>query len=270
MQVELTGDDSNLLTAAAAQVEREMRGVPGFTNVSTSASLLQPELVIRPRPDRAAELGVTTAAISQATRIATSGDVTNNLAKMNLPDRQIPIRVRLNDSARSDIDQIKLLNVPSRAGPVPLMNVADVYFGAGPAQITRYDRSRNITISRRSRDDSSGRRRPDHARPADDEEPASRVFVRVESGEAELQGRIFGGFALAMLTGIFCIYALLVLLFHDVLQPITILSALPPSAGGAFLMLWMLGMELSLPSLIGLLMLMGIVTKNSILLVEYA
>jgi multidrug efflux pump subunit AcrB len=92
----------------------------------------------------------------------------------------------------------------------------------------------------------------------------------VESGESELQGRIFGGFALAMLTGILCIYMLLVLLFHDVLQPITILSALPPSAGGAFVMLWLLHMDLSLPSLIGLLMLMGIVTKNSILLVEYA
>jgi multidrug efflux pump subunit AcrB len=92
----------------------------------------------------------------------------------------------------------------------------------------------------------------------------------IDAGEAELQGRIFGGFILAMITGIFCIYALLVLLFHDVLQPITILSALPPSAGGAFVMLWLLKMDLSIPSLIGLLMLMGIVTKNSILLVEYA
>jgi multidrug efflux pump subunit AcrB len=243
--------------------------VPGFSNVSTSASLLQPELVIRPRPDRAAELGVTTSAISQATRIATSGDVTNNLAKMNLPDRQIPIRVRLDDEARKDINQIKLLNVPSRFGPVPLMNVADVYFGAGPAQITRYDRSRNITItadrgviplgeaSQIARELPAMRNLPAGVRPLD-------------SGEAEMQGRIFGGFILAMLTGVFCIYALLVLLFHDVLQPVTILSALPPSAGGAFLMLWTLGMDLSLPSLLGLLMLMGIVTKNSILLVEYA
>ena len=212
---------------------------------------------------------MTTAAISQATRIATSGDVTNNLAKMNLPDRQIPIRVRLNDAARSNIDQIKLLNVPSRSGPVPLMNVADVYFGAGPAQITRYDRSRNITISADRGTIPLGQAVADHARTADDEEPAGRR-TPAGVGRSGVQGRIFGGFALAMLTGIFCIYALLVLLFHDVLQPITILSALPPSAGGAFLMLWLLNMELSLPSLIGLLMLMGIVTKNSILLVEYA
>ena len=269
LQLEITGDDSNVLAAAAAQIERELRAVPGFSNVSTSASLVQPEIVVRPRPERAAELGVTTAAISQATRIATSGDVSNNLAKMNLPDRQIPILVRLNDKARSNLDQIRLLNVPSRFGPVPLVNVADVYFGAGPAQITRYNRSRNITISADRGVIPLGQA-TQIARnlPAMKNLPAG---VRpLETGEAEFQGRIFGSFILAMITGIFCIYALLVLLFHDVIQPVTILSALPPSAGGAFLLLWLLKMDLSLPSLIGLLMLMGIVTKNSILLVEYA
>ena len=268
LQIELTGDDSTQLTNAAAEVEREMREIPGISNVATSASLLQPELVIRPKPDNAADLGVTTSAISQVTRIATSGDVTNNLAKLNLPDRQIPILVRLNDSARADIEQIKLLPVPSSAGPVPLMNVADVTFGAGPSQITRRDRSRNITITAEHGTIPLGTAvQMVHDLPAMKNLPAG---VRsVESGEAEILKKIVSGFLLAMLIGIFCIYALLVLLFHDVLQPITILSALPPSAGGAFVMLWLLHMDLSLPSMIGLLTLMGIVTKNSILLVEY-
>ena len=269
LQIEITGDDSNLLATAAAQIERELRAVPGFSNVNTSASLVQPEIVVRPRPERAAELGVTTSAISQATRIATSGDVSNNLAKLNLPDRQIPILVRLNDKARSNLDQIRLLNVPSRFGPVPLVNVADVYFGAGPAQITRYNRSRNITISVDRGEIPLGRA-SQIARNLPTMKNLPSGVRPVESGEAQFQGRIFGSFILAMITGIFCIYALLVLLFHDVVQPVTILSALPPSAGGAFVMLWLLKMDLSLPSLIGLLMLMGIVTKNSILLVEYA
>jgi multidrug efflux pump subunit AcrB len=268
LQIELTGDDSTVLASTALSIERELRNVPGFTSVTTSASLLQPELTIRPRADRAAELGVTTSAISQATRIATSGDITNNLSKLNLPDRQIPIRVRLNDKARADIEQIKLLQVPSRMGPVPLMNVADVSLGAGPSQITRYNRSRNITITADrgaiplgdavdiSNNLPTMKNLPPGVRP-------------LESGDSEIMRNIFSGFALAMVIGIFCIYALLVLLFHDVVQPITILSALPPSAGGAIVMLWMLNMDLSLPSLIGLLTLMGIVTKNSILLVEY-
>ena len=268
LQIELTGDDSNLLAAAAAAVEQELRNVPGISNVNTSASLLAPELVIRPRADRAAELGVSTAALSQVTRIATSGDVTNNLAKLNLPDRQIPIRVRLNDAARANIEQIRLLPVPSSNGPVPLMNVADVSFGAGPSQITRRDRNRNITISsERGTIPLGDAIKLVKALPAMQNLPAG---VRsVESGDAEILGKIISGFLLAMLIGIFCIYALLVLLFHDVLQPITILSALPPSAGGAVVMLWALNMDLSLPSMIGLLTLMGIVTKNSILLVEY-
>ncbi len=268
VEAQLAGDDSNVLAAAAGNVERELRQTPGFSNVTTSASLLQPELEIRPQPERAAQLGVTTAAISAATRIATSGDITLNLSKLNLPDRQIPIRVRLNDKARASIDQIRLLQVPSLYGPVPLVNVADVTFGAGPSQIDRYDRARNITVTadKGSMADGTAMNKL-KALPSMKNLPEGVHFV--ESGNAEIQGKIFSGFALAMVIGIGCIYALLVLLFHDVVQPITILSAMPPSAGGAIVALWIGHMELSLPALIGLLTLMGIVTKNSILLVEY-
>jgi len=269
LSIELVGEDSAMLAMAAANIEREMRGVPGLTSVNTSASLLAPELTIRPLRERAAELGVTTAAMAQVTRIATSGDILNNLPKMNLPDRQVPIRVRLNDSARGDLEQIKLLPVPARGGAVPLMNVADVSFGSGPAQITRYDRSRNITISadRGSLPLGDALKQIYQLPSVANLPPGVR---RSESGEAGFMTEIFTGFATAMIIGIFCIYALLVLLFHDVLQPITILSALPPSAGGAIFCLWLFNFELSIPALIGLLMLMGIVTKNSILLVEYA
>ncbi|MET0280575.1 MAG: efflux RND transporter permease subunit, partial [Steroidobacteraceae bacterium] len=209
VQIQLTGDDSALLATAASNVERELRSVPGFSNVTTSASLLQPELVIRPRPERAAELGVTTAAISQATRIATSGDITMNLSKLNLPDRQIPIRVRLNDAARADIDQIRLLQVPSRYGPVPLMNVADVSFGAGPSQIDRFNRSRNITVTA-----DRGSMPLGPAMQQVNNLPTMKNLpegVRtVEDGEAEIMSDIFTGFGMAMVIGVFCIYALLV------------------------------------------------------------
>jgi multidrug efflux pump subunit AcrB len=146
--------------------------------------------------------------------------------------------------------------------------VAEVTFGAGPSQIDRYDRSRNITVSADRGVIPLGDAMDSiRALPAMKNLPQG---VRtVESGEAEIMNDVMTGFQLAMIIGIFCIYALLVLLFHDVVQPVTILSALPPSAGGAIVMLFLLRMELSLPALIGLLTLMGIVTKNSILLVEY-
>src|SRR5690606_5728614 len=170
--------------------------------------------------------------------------------------------------ARANIDQIKLLQVPSRFGPIPLMNVADVSLGAGPSQIDRYNRSRAISI-RADR----GAMPLDAAMDVLNNLPSMKNLPEgirpLESGEAEIMNDIFTGFIVAMVIGVMCIYALLVLLFHDVVQPVTILSALPPSAGGAMVALWLLDMELSMPALIGLLTLMGIVTKNSILLVEY-
>ena len=147
LQVTLAGDDSNRLNFAAANVEREIRAMPGLGMITSSAALQKPEIVIRPLPERAAELGVTTETLSLVTRIATSGDVNTSLAKFNLDNRQIPILVRLNDTSRSDLERLQLLSVPGRNGPVPLMNVADVSLGAGPAQIARVDRSRNITLN---------------------------------------------------------------------------------------------------------------------------
>jgi multidrug efflux pump subunit AcrB len=230
---------------------------------------MKPEIVIRPLPDRAAELGVTTETLGAVTRIATSGDIENSLAKLNLASRQIPIRVQLREDARTDLDRIRMLSVPSRQGWVPLMSVAEVSLGAGPAQITRYDRSRNVTIQA----DLNGQPLGDvlaKARSMPSLQHLPNGVREVPSGEAKFMLDLFSGFGQAMLVGILCIYLLLVLLFREVLQPITILSALPPSAGGALLCLWLFHYQISTPSLIGMLTLMGIVTKNSILLVEYA
>ena len=268
-QVTLAGDESNRLNLAAANAEREIRAMPGLGMITSSAALQKPEIVIRPLPERAAELGVTTETLSLVTRIATSGDVDTSLAKFNLDNRQIPIRVRLNDTSRSDLERLQLLSVPGRNGPVPLMNVADVSLGAGPAQITRVDRSRNITLNVDLNTVALG-----DALAAIEALPSMRNLpdgVRlVPTGDARWIREIFGEFALAMAIGVLSIYAVLVMLFHKFIQPVTILAALPPSAAGAILALLIFDYSLAINSLIGLLMLMGIVSKNSILIVEYA
>jgi len=268
-QVTLVGDNPARLEQAAAMVERELRSIEGLGTVNSSAALQQPEIVIRPDPLRAAELGVTTDTISTATRIATSGDVSTGLARFNLDNRQIPIRVRLNDQARSDIERLSLLTVDGARGPVPLMNVADVQLGSGPAQINRMDRSRNITLSANL----NGMPLGDIIERVESSEAMRNLpegVTPVRAGDARFIQDIFGRFATAMIIGIMSIYAVLVLLFHKFVQPVTILSALPPSAAGAIVALLIAGDGLAINSLIGLLMLMGIVTKNSILLVEYA
>jgi multidrug efflux pump subunit AcrB len=225
--------------------------------------------VIRPLADRAADLGVTTETLSLVTRIATSGDVDTGLAKFNLDNRQIPIRVRLNDKSRTNLERLKLLTVPGRLGAVPLMNVADVSLGSGPAEITRVDRSRNITLNATLAGLALG-----DALKAVDNLPSMKALpegVRsLRTGNARWITEIFTQFALAMAIGVACIYAVLVMLFHKFIQPVTILTALPPSAAGAIVALLICGYALAINSLIGLLMLMGIVTKNSILIVEYA
>ncbi|HYE85255.1 MAG TPA: efflux RND transporter permease subunit [Vicinamibacterales bacterium] len=269
LEVTLVSDNPDNLRAAAAAVEREMRTYEGLGAVNSSAALQKPEIVIRPDPERAAALGVTTEALSQVTRIATSGDVSNGLARFNLDNRQIPIRVRLNDAARSDIERLSLLGVPGSRGPVPLINVANVSLGSGPAEITRVNRSRNITLSASLNGlplgDMLARL---EASPAMQNLPDGVEFMR--TGDARFINDVFTRFATAMIIGILSIYAVLVILFHKFVQPLTILSALPPSAAGAIVSLLIAGYGLAINSLIGLLMLMGIVTKNSILLVEYA
>jgi hydrophobe/amphiphile efflux-1 (HAE1) family protein len=270
VQITLAGDDSERLSLAANAVERYMRGMQGLSNVTSSAALQKPEIVVRPRPDRAAELGVTTETLGLVTRIATSGDIENGLAKFNLDNRQIPIRVRLNDATRGDIERLRMLPVPARGGAaVPLMNVADVTLGAGPAQISRIDRSRDITIEAHLDGLALG-----DALNEIEGSPVMRNLpegVRhLRTGDARFIVEIFGQFATAMAIGVLSIYAVLVMLFHKFIQPVTILSALPPSVAGALVALFVTGNGLAINSLIGLLMLMGIVSKNSILIVEYA
>jgi multidrug efflux pump subunit AcrB len=269
LEVTLVGDEPNRLSLAATNVEREIRSLPGLGMITSSAALQKPEIVIRPDPERAAELGVTTETLSLVTRIATSGDVNTSLSKFNLDNRQIPILVRLNDKSRSDLERLENLSVPGRNGPVPLANVADVSLGAGPAQITRVDRSRKITLNVNLNGQALG-----DTLAAIEALPAMRNLpdgVRsVPTGDSRWIREIFGEFALAMAIGVLAIYAVLVMLFHKFIQPVTILAALPPSAAGAILALFLSGSDLAINTLIGLLMLMGIVSKNSILIVEYA
>jgi multidrug efflux pump subunit AcrB len=266
----LTGDDTKLVQETAEKVVDEMRTLPELIDARINGDLQRPEIVIRPRLDLAAELGVTVASISQTIRIATIGDLPQNAAKFSLSDRQIPIRVSLLESARRDLATIENLPVPTASGSsVPLKAVADIAFSQGPTRVRRYNQSRRIAIEADLNGVELG---PAMAKvkalPTLSNLPTG---VRlVETGDAEVMGELFANFLIAMLTGVLMVFAVLVLLFARVLQPITILSALPLSIGGAALALMLGGFSLSLPVVIGFLMLMGIVAKNSILLVDFA
>jgi multidrug efflux pump subunit AcrB len=268
-QLVLTGEDPQTLLSAATAVERELRTIPGLGSISSSASLIRTEVAVRPDFARAADLGVNSNAISETLRIATMGDYDQSLPKLNLSQRQVPIVVKLTDSARQDLDLLGRLTVPGVKGPVMLSQVAALEVSGGPAVIDRLNRSRNITFEVELSDVPLG-----DVTAAVNKLPAIQNLPpgvkQLALGDAEVMGELFASFGLAMLTGVLCIYIVLVLLFKDFLQPITILAALPLSLGGAFVGLLIANQSFSMPSLIGLIMLMGIATKNSILLVEYA
>ena len=269
MQLVLRSEDPIALMAAAQKVERELRGLKGIGNVNSSASLVRPEIIVRPDFAKAADLGVTAASIGETVRVATAGDYDTDLTKMNLPERQVPIRVKLPNSVRADLAAIERLTVPGKNGPVRLANVATVTMESGPAQIDRLNRSRNVTLDVELGSRTLGELNEEaRALPSMKNLPASVKIA--ELGDAQEMASLFASFGLAMLIGVLCIYCVLVLLFKDFMQPVTILAALPLSIGGAFVALLITGSALSMPSMIGLIMLMGIVTKNSILLVDYA
>lgn len=268
-QLALSGDDSESLMATALKLERELRTIPNIGSITSSAALVRPELVIRPDFAKAADLGVTTQDIAETLRIATAGDFDQNLAKMNLSQRQIPVVIKLSLEARQDQDLIKRLMVKGSHGPVMLGTIADINIESGPSQIDRFNRMRNINFNIELNNQPLGdiTTKVDQLPTMQNLPP---TVKRTDIGDAEVMQELFSSFGLAMLTGILCIYVVLVLLFKDFLQPITILVALPLSLGGAFVLLILTKSSLSMPSLIGLIMLMGIASKNSILLVDYA
>lgn len=269
MSLILASDDTAALKATAQALERQLRDVPGLANVTSTASLERPEIVVRPDAARAAELGVSTSTIGETVRIATNGDFDAQMAKLNLDNRQVAIQVRFPDATRQNLETISNLRVPGRNGLILLSSVANVAVESGPSQIDRYDRRRYVTVAADLGGMPLGQAlETAKALPAIQAMPSSVKLI--ETGDAEIMAELMGGFGMAIVIGLFCVYCVLVLLFHDFFQPLTILSAIPLSVGGAFVALLVSRGMLSLPSMIGLVMLMGIVTKNSILLVEYA
>ncbi|WP_411286736.1 efflux RND transporter permease subunit [Phenylobacterium sp.] len=266
----LAGDNPANLQRAGLELERQMRGLDELADPRPSVPPVGPELIIRPRPDEAARLGVSVEAISQVARVATVGDIDANVPKLNEGERRIPIRIRLPAEARSDLERIRSLRVPTAGGGMTTLDaVADVDFQAGPAKIERLNRQRQITIQAELNGVELGeaskavaalpimKNLPPGVRPA-------------ATGDAEAMAELFGSFGLAIFAGVAMIYGVLVLLFRSFFKPAVILSALPLAVGGAFLGLLAFNLSLSIPSLIGFLMLLGLAAKNSILLVEYA
>ncbi len=259
------------LNKAAAQLEKALSGDPLLANVASAGALPRPEIQITPRMDEAARLGITTAQIAEVVRVGTIGDVDAALAKLSIDNRLIPVRVRLNDASREDLTRLAALKLSTASGAVvPLSTVADIVISEGPSTVNRLNRERLVTIGANLPVGVALGTATDRFNEivASVTLPAS---VRVApSGDAEVQEELMAAFGNAMLLGLLLVLTVLILLFRSVIQPFTILLSLPLAIGGVAAALILTGSAVSMPVLIGILMLMGIVTKNAILLVDFA
>jgi len=267
--ITLVGDDGEALQKASDALIDAMKSVPGLINPTSTAATTKPELIVRPDSARAAELGVTPTEIAATVKIATIGDTDTSLAKFNLGDRQVSVVVTLPDGAIDDPAKLAVLPLIGSKGTVPLGAVADIGFNAGPNSITRVGRSRSATVEADLSGLTLGQATAAiHALPAMRNLPDG--VHELARGDAARMQELFSGFATAIAAGILLMYLTLVLLFRGFVQPVTILVALPLSIGGALGFMLITGKALGISPLIGILMLMGIAAKNSILLVEYA
>ncbi len=268
--ISVVGDNGDVLSEEVAKLEAAMRKIKGFSNVASTRSLDRPELRLTPRFDEAAQLGISTEAISDAIRIATIGDVSVNLAKFNTGDRLIPIRVQMDETARADLSQLQALRITNAAGiAVPLTAVADLKFGQGPSSVDRFDRTRRAALGA----DLSGLtvdQAIDIIRALPEAQALPKSVRLVASGDSEASNEVRGGFVQAMGLGMVMVLGVLVLLFGSLFPPITILLSLPLCFGGVVVALLVTQNPVSMPVFIGVLMLMGVVTKNAIMLVEFA
>src|SRR5262245_21296123 len=271
LQLIVAGSDMGAINEAANQIASEMTRLPMIKNPISTAELDRPELQITPRTQLAADLGVSTEALSDTIRVATLGDIDANLAKFDAGNRLIPIRVELAQQARGDVELPKALRVATAAGgSVPLDAIAQFEMRRGPTAINRYDRTRRVTVEADLNGDAAlGQATAAiYALPGAKNLPPG-VELR-EFGDVEIMTEVFSSFAAAMGAGLMMVFGVLILLFGSFGQPITILFSLPLSIGGAIIALLLTGRPLSMPVVIGILMLMGIVTKNAIMLVDMA
>jgi len=269
--VMLAGSDPAQLEQVASDLVEQMKGLDMLVSPRINADLTRPELIIEPRPDLAADLGVSTIALSQTIRIATLGEIEQNAAKFSLSDRQIPIRVKLPETSRESLTTIENLPVPTlRGGTVPLNRVADIRFGSGPTAIQRYNQSRRILVGADLAEGvvTGEARAQIEQLPVLQDLPAG--VTRDAVGEEEFQNELMRNLGIAIPTGVLLVFAVLVLLYKRLMSPLVNMTSLALAPLGGILLVWLVGQPQTMPVYIGVLLLLGIVSKNSILLIDFA
>ena len=267
--VTLLSEDSELLGRIATDLAQQMRSITGLSNPTSTDAATKPEITVVPDKALLAETGTNITAIASLLNMTTLGPQSSSAAKFNLGERQVDIIPILPPGEARDPDFVASIPVPTTVGNLPLGALAEIGYGTGPTSIKHVEGRRSVTVRADMRGVTTGDiKTAVEALPVMRELPST--VSTAERGDQKRMKELFSGFATAFATGVLLMYLTLVLLFRSFLQPLTILVALPLSIGGALGFMYVTGSSLAMTALIGILLLMGIAAKNSILLVEYA
>jgi HAE1 family hydrophobic/amphiphilic exporter-1 len=245
---------------------RELERRPGFVDLNKSLEMGLPEIRVIPNREKAAVLGVDADSVATVVQASIGG---MDVGKFKSGGHRYDIRMRLEAENRDDVEAIGRLYVRSRTGEVvELRNLVDLETGAAPSRISRHDRMRSVTVAANLEELPAGSA-IEQVRAIADELLPEGVNVTF-SGSAEAFLESVREFALALALAVLVIYMVLAAQFESLLHPLTVMVALPLSMVGALGALLAAGMTINLFSVIGIILLCGLVTKNSILLVDFA
>ena len=276
LQISVQGPDLNITKGIAEKVYKIFENTPGVVDIESSYEESKPEIQVRLKRDVATEAGIDVFAVAQTVQSFIDGVKVSDFQE---GDQQYEVRVQLRPEDRTSLDQISQLMVKSKkknaAGVdmmIPLSTVATITEGSGPSKITRYDRQRQVAISANLAGTYLGNANSAITAEIDkmkaNKEVAPGYFAGT-IGMADQMAESFGYMVTALLLGIVFIYLVLASQFESYIHPISIMMSLPLSMIGAFLGLLIGGSSISIMSLIGIIMLFGLVTKNAILLIDF-
>jgi hydrophobic/amphiphilic exporter-1 (mainly G- bacteria), HAE1 family len=269
VMIVVRGTDLNVLGELANRFTERMRGISGVVDVDSSLNIGNPEIQIKILRDKASDLGVSVIDVASALRLMVSGE--QDITKYKEGDELYEVRLRVRPEQRKSIDSISSLMIPASGGRlVRLDNVAQIQRGTGPAQIDRYNREHQVTLYANTLPDKPLNEAMNEAGEIIEQAGLPAGFDYRFTGRGKIFQEMFSSFGIAILLALIFIYMVLAAQFESFVHPLSIMASLPLAIPFAIVSLYVTGKTLHMWSALGLLLLFGIVKKNSILQVDFA
>ncbi len=267
LQMTVTGSTLEDAMAYAQEAEKQLRMIDGASEIKLSVEEGNPEISVSVDRDKMTSLGLNVATVGQTLRTAFSGNTDN---KFRTGSTEYDINIILDEANRTSINDVRNIAFINADGQkVQLSQFADISFGSGPALLERYDRSPSVTVQAQVVGKTTGAIASEwEAKMQNVKKPAGVNWIW--GGNMENQSEGFGTLGVALMAAIMLVYMIMVVLYNDFVKPFIVLFSIPLSFIGALWALALTNQSLNIFTILGIIMLIGLVAKNAILLVDFA